>query len=76
VALMVRPTLRDGQGRPVLPVFASDGYFSLLPGEARRLTIEAPRASDATQVTLDGWNTAGAALPVAASPAARPLAAR
>jgi hypothetical protein len=76
LALMVRPTLRDAQGRPVLPAFASDGYFSLLPGEARRVTIEAPRASAATQVTLDGWNTTGPPLPLAAGSAGRPVAPR
>ncbi len=59
VALMVRPTLRTADGSRVLPAHASDGYFTLLPGESRRLTIEAPGASSVGKVTLEGWNTTG-----------------
>ncbi len=32
--LMVKATLRDAQGARVLPAFASDGYFSILPGRS------------------------------------------
>jgi hypothetical protein len=64
VALMVRPTLRDAEGTRVLPAFASDGYFSLLPGETRRLNIETPVPAASMQVTLEGWNTARVSLPV------------
>ena len=67
VALMVKPTLRDAEGRRVLPAFASDGYFSLLPGETRRLSIERPSPAAAMRVSLDGWNTAAVALPVQAN---------
>ena len=64
VVLMVRPTLRDASGRPVLPAYASDGYFSMMPGETRRLTIETPAKTDAMSVTFDGWNTAEGATTV------------
>ena len=67
VALMVKPTLRDAEGRRVLPAFASDGYFSLLPGETRRLSIECPLPVASMRVSLDGWNTAPVALPVQAN---------
>jgi hypothetical protein len=59
MALMIKPTLRDGEGCRILPAFASDGYFSLLPGEERSMQFEPPAAAvnHAMQVTLDGWNT-------------------
>jgi beta-mannosidase len=43
----------------VLPVFYSDNYVSLLPGERRTITIEAAAkdlGGDRPLVTLDGWN--------------------
>ena len=64
VALMVRPTLRTATGERVLPAYATDGYFALLPGETRRVTIESPGLASATQVTLDGWNVEPLALRV------------
>jgi hypothetical protein len=61
VALMIKPTLRDNAGHRILPAFASDGYFSLLPGEARSVRFEPPAAAagQLMHVTLDGWNTTG-----------------
>jgi beta-mannosidase len=44
----------------VLPVFYTDNYVSLLPGESRTITIEAAAkdlGSDQPLVVLDGWNT-------------------
>lgn len=64
VALMVKPTLRTADGQRVLPAFASDGYFSLLPGETRRLEIESPNATGSLQVSLSGWNTTPVVIPV------------
>jgi hypothetical protein len=46
-------------GKRVLPVFYSDNYLSLLPGEQRQISIEAPAAAldgDAPQLAVDGWN--------------------
>ncbi len=62
--LMVKATLRDAAGSRLLPAFASDGYFSMLPGELRRLSIETPAPVASMQVTLEGWNTAPVSLPV------------
>jgi hypothetical protein len=58
-ALNVSATLRDAAtGARVLPAYASDNYVSLLPGERRRLTIEAPAAAPgrALKVEVKGWN--------------------
>ncbi|HVZ82962.1 MAG TPA: glycoside hydrolase family 2 TIM barrel-domain containing protein [Terracidiphilus sp.] len=50
---------RKSDGQRVLPVYASDNYISLVPGESRTITLEADTAlfggSDAL-VTVDGWN--------------------
>ena len=59
VALMVKPTLRDRSGQRILPAYASDGDFSLLPGERRDFTIETQEAGAGAEVTLEGWNTSG-----------------
>ena len=58
-ALNVSATLRDAAtGARVLPAYASDNYVSLLPGERRRLTIEAPGVSKSRslKVEVKGWN--------------------
>ncbi|MGE5612567.1 MAG: glycosyl hydrolase 2 galactose-binding domain-containing protein, partial [Bacillota bacterium] len=60
VALLTHLQLRNERTQKrVLPVFYSDNYISLLPGESRMITIEANAASlgaDRPLVTLDGWN--------------------
>ena len=59
-ALMAHLQLRDRRTtRRVLPVFYSDNYVSLLPGETKTITVEAAQESlgnDAPQVVVDGWN--------------------
>jgi hypothetical protein len=64
VALMVKPTLRTAQGERVLPAFATDGYFSLVPGEDRTVEIDTPTATGPLQVSLEGWNSERVVLPV------------
>jgi exo-1,4-beta-D-glucosaminidase len=55
VAFFIRArVLRDGE--EILPVFWSDNYFSLLPGEAKELTAELADAPGPLTVALDGWN--------------------
>ncbi len=60
VALLAHFQLRRcHSGRRVLPVFYSDNYISLLPGETRHFTVEAARkdlAGEAPMLTVDGWN--------------------
>jgi hypothetical protein len=76
VALMTHLQLRHGKpaelgAERVLPVFYSDNYLSLAPGESRTITIEAAEADlkgEAPLVTVDGWNVgvdgAGSPVPV------------
>ena len=60
VAFAVRPKLVDaGTGAQVLPVHMSDGYFSLLPGETKRVTLEFDRPAPAARpprLDLECWN--------------------
>jgi hypothetical protein len=60
IALMAHLQLRRaGSGQRVLPVFYSDNYISLLPGETRSLTIEAALPDldgEAPLLVVDGWN--------------------
>jgi beta-mannosidase len=67
IALMAHLQLRRGQsGKRVLPVFYSDNYFSLLPGETRTLTVEAALADlagEAPLLAVDGWNVTAEASP-------------
>lgn len=59
IALAVQATLRRAfDGARVLPAYASDNFISLLPGESRRITMEAPMTARGgeMQVALKGWN--------------------
>lgn len=45
IALAIRTKLvRPGTGEQILPVFANDGYFSLIPGESKRITMQVEHA--------------------------------
>lgn len=60
VALMTHLQLRRASGERVLPVFYSDNYVTLAPGEARTLTVEAAVSDfqgEAALLLADGWNT-------------------
>ncbi len=60
VALMTHLQLRNARtNQRVLPVFYSDNYISLVPGEKRTLTVEAAvrdLGPEAPILALDGWN--------------------
>ena len=60
VALMAHLQLRrERSGARVLPVFYSDNYLSLLPGETRTLNVEAAvkdLAGELPLLAVDGWN--------------------
>jgi hypothetical protein len=50
---------RKSTGARVLPVYASDNYITVVPGETRTVTLEADAAlfaGDDALVTVDGWN--------------------
>lgn len=55
-ALLVKLTVRGRDGRRVLPVYLSDNYVSLLPGERRDVTIACGRACPSLSVGVRGWN--------------------
>jgi beta-mannosidase len=61
VALMAHLQLHRGAGgKRVLPVFYSDNYLSLAPGETRSLTIEAAsqEVAGGAELLVDGYNIA------------------
>ena len=67
IALATQVTLRDARtNAPALPAYQSDNFISLLPGERRRVTIEAPTttATREMRVALTGWNVRASAVPV------------
>jgi exo-1,4-beta-D-glucosaminidase len=65
VAFMVHPRLTRGKGGDgVTPVFWSDNYFSLLPGEKKAVTARFDSASlhgAAPELVVEGWNVEPAA---------------
>lgn len=58
LAFFIRVRLVDAaSGEEALPVFWTDNYFSLLPGESRELTASLPHPPPgALEVAVDGWN--------------------
>jgi hypothetical protein len=61
ITLMSHLQLRKARsGQRVLPVFYSDNYLSLLPGERKTLTVEAAAGDlggeEAPLLAVDGWN--------------------
>jgi exo-1,4-beta-D-glucosaminidase len=60
VAFMVHPRLTRGKGgEDLVPVFWSDNYFSLLPGEKKSVTAKFDNSSLAgatPELIVDGWN--------------------
>lgn len=60
VALMAHLQLhRERSGDRVLPVFYTDNYISLVPGETKTVTVESALADlkgEKPLVVLDGWN--------------------
>ena len=61
VALMAHVQLRrQNSGLRVLPVFYTNNYVSLLPGETKSITVDADAADlhgEIPLLVLDGWNT-------------------
>ena len=59
VAFFNRISLVDSvSGKRILPVFYSDNYISVLPGETKDVTIDCGPSADITNavVTVQGWN--------------------
>jgi exo-1,4-beta-D-glucosaminidase len=71
VAFMVHLRLVDAKGEDVVPVFWSDNYVALLPGEHRALTAKySATSTQGLKVVCDGWNVKAKATAKAASKAA------
>jgi hypothetical protein len=64
-ALQVHVQLRKQRtGERVLPVFYSENFISLLPGESKMLTVEAASSSlgnETPEIAVDGWNVTAVA---------------
>jgi len=57
LAFQIRGAVRTQAGGLIAPVFWSDNWIELTPGESRTLTALLPEsAGDAPVVQLDGWN--------------------
>lgn len=59
---------RDHSGARALPVFCSDNYFSLLPGESRQVTWEFAKtglAGESPKIFEEGWNIPRREIPLA-----------
>jgi len=56
-ALLVKLTLKDATlGERILPVYYSENYVSLLPGEERVVTVIFPAGSAKAAIGVRGWN--------------------
>jgi len=68
VAFAIRPKpVKPSNGEQVLPVFMNDGYFSLVPGETKHLTIQyhaANAGGETPKVVVECWNNFPHAAPV------------
>jgi len=59
ISFFTRIKLEDKSGKPIKPAFYSDNFFSLLPGEKKKVIIEIPfenKKSEGCKLILDGWN--------------------
>jgi hypothetical protein len=69
IAFMIRlKVVRSRSGGRVLPSFFDDNFFSLLPGESRRVTIRIPNpslAGEQPRLLQEGWNLPDTEIPVA-----------
>jgi len=54
----IRLNLADATGRTILPGLFSDGYFTLMPGEKRDLTVDVPADAKGMQVITEAYNSA------------------
>ena len=60
-ALFIRLKLINNENALVLPVFFTDNYFTLLPGESKKLELDFTNSKnvddiDALKLAVEGWN--------------------
>jgi exo-1,4-beta-D-glucosaminidase len=73
LAFQVHGAIRTRTGGLISPVFWSDNWIEVLPGETRTLTATLPEnAGPAPEVQVDGWNIAPETLKPSTAPAAIP----
>jgi exo-1,4-beta-D-glucosaminidase len=59
LAFQLRGAIRTQSGGLVAPVFWSDNWIELVPGESRTLTALLPEnAGAAPEIQIEGWNVA------------------
>ena len=77
VAFATRPKpVKPGTDEQVLPVYMNDGYFSLVPGETKRVTIEYNPAkvdSQTPKVEVECWNNFPHPTPTKPAPTPEPV---
>lgn len=59
LAFQITLAIRDANGKEILPVFWSDNYLELLPGESRRVSARFPawvKLKNGTRLDIAGWN--------------------
>ena len=59
-AFAIRPKpVRPSTGEQILPVYMNDGYFSLMPGETKHLTIDylpSDAGNETPKLEVECWN--------------------
>jgi exo-1,4-beta-D-glucosaminidase len=58
LAFQLHAAVRSAEGELIAPVFWSDNWLELVPGESTTLTAEIPDDARDPVVELDGWNIA------------------
>lgn len=53
----IRLNLADAAGKVILPALFSDGYFTLMPGEARELTVDVPGDPKGWKIISEAYNS-------------------
>jgi len=72
LAFQVRAAARTSSGGLIAPVFWSDNWVELTPGESTTLTAQLPEGENSTPVVhIDGWNVAPLTLTPTTAVAAR-----
>jgi exo-1,4-beta-D-glucosaminidase len=72
LAFQIRAAVRTPSGELIAPVFWSDNWVELAPGESTELTAQLPASySDTPTIQVDGWNVAPVTLTPMAAAASR-----
>jgi hypothetical protein len=60
--------VKAGTDEEIAPIFWSDNFVSLMPGDSRTLTVTGlPDAKEEVEIRLDGWNVEARTLRIAAT---------